>query len=666
MKMFLVALILYLFSGGGVVSMSVPHRRVATDLSSSADRERIKKIVSESHAVEKKFPDSAIRLVRGGLMLAKQLHYKFGEALMLSRFSQINLHYDNFDMALKYQQEAVVLFKQLSLSSYIAKGNADLGIVYGKMKQLNKGISCLNLALTFYKQSDDISDQFETIMAMGHIAAVNGAKNQALNYNIIAKALMRDQKKTDAYFKLISHTGTLYEKAGRYEEALKEYETGIEGSSRAKSDKWHAVLLRHAGSLWDKLGNTKKALAFHQSSISSAEKSAMPEEEVRSRITLAMSQKNEDIVQSIAHLKIAMDIAKSIGNRLLIAEILQSLSGLYRQQSNFQQALDLFEQHHKIIDSLEKANTGRKLALLQGSYEIADNQLHIEQLELSNRKRSDERDAGIFISVATLLILAVLLFYYLRMRKLNAELKSANTIKDKLFSIIGHDLKNPISGIAQLAAIMDEQELNSAEGKEMLSMLRKQTDVSLSILNELLDWGRTQINGVAAQDVIFAPRLYIDKTMQLILTQSTAKQLKFEVNVSEALQLKGDVNHFEFIIRNLLSNAVKFSFPGGTIEIYAIVRSDRSVVFAVRDYGKGISAEQQLQFTKTNLDVSFGTEGEKGTGIGLVLSKEFIKAAGGKIWIKSEVGKGATFLFYFGTSQSDQDDKQVPDLGFFK
>lgn len=140
----------------------------------------------------------------------------------------------------------------------------------------------------------------------------------------------------------------------------------------------------------------------------------------------------------------------------------------------------------------------------------------------------------------------------------------------------------------------------------------------------------------------------------MALQKHTAdKSIVITDNTRPDLMLYGDINHFEFIIRNLLSNAIKFSHPSGTIQITADIKpGSGQVIFSVRDHGKGISREQQKAFLKSNMDISFGTKGEKGTGIGLMLSKEFIKAGKGRIWVESEEGKGTAFYFTFSEADS--------------
>lgn len=255
--------------------------------------------------------------------------------------------------------------------------------------------------------------------------------------------------------------------------------------------------------------------------------------------------------------------------------------------------------------------------------------------------------------VATLLVIVFSLArYFYKTREMNKQLKLSNQIKDKLFCIIGHDLSNPIGGITKLLAIMEEDEnIGIDELRQMISVIRKQGDASLEILTSLLSWGETQLKGIHINPVNFLVRPLINKNLKALQKHIADKSLEILNHIPSDLMVFADADHFDFIIRNLASNAIKFSFPLGKIEITADFASiGGQVVFSVKDNGKGISTAQQEQFLSANMDVEFGTKGEKGTGIGLTICKEFIKAGGGKIWIKSEEGKGTGVSFTTPTS----------------
>lgn len=386
--------------------------------------------------------------------------------------------------------------------------------------------------------------------------------------------------------------------------------------------------LNHSGEAHRKNKNKERALYYHNQALQKARRYNLYEDQIRSLMGIAHVLKTDDADQSIIHLKNALQLADSIGHQQLSAEIYRSLSEIYRQQANYQQALQALEEHHRIADQLVQNDKNQKIALLQKTY---------------------QRNVIFLVAIAILVILLILFYDIRKTKKLNAKLHAANQIKDKLFAIIGHDLRNPIGSITDVLALMEHDELTADEQRHMISQMRKQGDVSLEILNSLLSWGQAQLNGIAVHPVVFHPHKIVTSNITALQGKADEKHLKILNQVPAAIQIKADQDHFDFVMRNLLSNAIKFSHDQGKITIAANTTTPNQIVFSVKDEGVGISPAQQQAFLAEQLDVSFGTKGEKGTGIGLMLSKEFQKANGGAIWLESSIGEGSTFYVSYPT-----------------
>lgn len=374
-------------------------------------------------------------------------------------------------------------------------------------------------------------------------------------------------------------------------------------------------------------GDRESALNYHKLVLKQSRSFGLPEHEAKALLGIGRLLKKEDTDKSLEYLRNALAIAEQLKNHELRADIYLATAGVYKQQRNYQEALTALEAHQKLLNTIFAKS--KQLAIA-----------HVQAEEKRRLEHSVILTVIIFVVVGA----GVAVFYFLKKNALNKKLEASNRIKDKLFSIIGHDLRNPIGGITQLLAIMDEEQLEPKEYHAMVSEMRKQGDVSLEILNALLNWGEAQLKGVHVKPSSFNAENIVSKNIAVLNSQASAKSILVTNQVAPNITVYGDVNHFDFVVRNLLSNAIKFSHPSGKIEIMAEVKAKNDlVVFSVRDHGKGISKAQQELFLKSNLDISFGTGGEKGTGIGLMLSKEFVKANQGKIWIESEEGKGTTF-----------------------
>ncbi len=234
------------------------------------------------------------------------------------------------------------------------------------------------------------------------------------------------------------------------------------------------------------------------------------------------------------------------------------------------------------------------------------------------------------------------------LQALNTELTASNEQKNKLFSIIGHDLRNPISGSLQLLdlTLTDFESSSADEVHSYLSMMKTELSNANVLLEDLLTWAKSQFNAVSFNPVEIEnlPGL-IDKCIQTISPMAAKKDIEILPCLKGDLVLHADTGMLETIIRNLLSNAVKFTNKGGLVTI-RVSKNDNGVVFSVKDDGVGIPQDKLGNlFNKNSNYTTYGTLGEKGTGLGLSLCYDFVIKHGGALWVESQQGIGTTFYF---------------------
>ncbi|MDX8341411.1 two-component regulator propeller domain-containing protein [Draconibacterium sp. IB214405] len=229
----------------------------------------------------------------------------------------------------------------------------------------------------------------------------------------------------------------------------------------------------------------------------------------------------------------------------------------------------------------------------------------------------------------------------------NEELNELNRTKDKFFSIIGHDLRNHFNIIIGFSEnlLSGFKSMDELKLQHHISNIHKSSVLADDLLGNLLTWARLQRNALVFRP---EPINIPEKTRELLYFHEEAalrKNILIEVFSKEAVEAKVDVNMFSTIMRNLLVNAIKFTNKDGEISVN-ILKENGWCIIKVKDNGIGIPKENlEKIFTLDNDVSSRGTDGEKGTGLGLVLCKEFVERHGGKISVESEVGKGSEFMF---------------------
>lgn len=235
-------------------------------------------------------------------------------------------------------------------------------------------------------------------------------------------------------------------------------------------------------------------------------------------------------------------------------------------------------------------------------------------------------------------------------------LEETNAAKDKLFSIISHDLKNPIAGLKEMISVLADnfESFSEEEKREILRELRLSSDNVLELLLGLLTWSRSQRNKIEYDP--YEQDLYqlVYQNIAIVSTNAKNKNLTIINSVPENTIAFFDANMINTVVRNLLTNAIKFTNPGGIIEIKAEQYQDdpNYILVSVADQGIGIPHDKLDKLFKIKHSFStVGTSGEKGTGLGLLIVWDFIEKNHGKIWVESKVGEGTTFYFTLPAKQ---------------
>ena len=227
------------------------------------------------------------------------------------------------------------------------------------------------------------------------------------------------------------------------------------------------------------------------------------------------------------------------------------------------------------------------------------------------------------------------------------EVKKLNEAKDKIFSVIAHDLQGPVGAIKFFVEFIlsNIHNYSTKELENYIEMLSKQSSSVYSILKNLLSWANSQ-----RKNIKFQPEnQYLIKAVvhNITLLQSSAekKGITIQNNISEDIKATFDLNLISTVIRNLIGNAIKYTTKNGIVSI-DVTESDQFYTVIVSDTGMGIDAERVSKiFDRSSYETTYGTDDEKGSGLGLKLCLEFVEIHKGKIWVESELGKGSKFHF---------------------
>ena len=253
----------------------------------------------------------------------------------------------------------------------------------------------------------------------------------------------------------------------------------------------------------------------------------------------------------------------------------------------------------------------------------------------------------IFLIIFLMMIISGVGYLLLLQEEKEMQVKKLLDDKDKFFSIIAHDLRGPFNGIIGLSELLleNDNQLKPKETNEFIQLIHQSSKNVYSLLENLLTWAQSQTGSLEFSPKKIEISPIINKTISLLDNIAKSKNIRIESKIKNEEYAFADKDMLETIFRNLISNAIKFTENNGEVQL-SITRENNQIVFSVQDNGIGIPPEKITNlFAINHRNTTSGTNDETGTGLGLMLCKDFVKKHGGKIWVESEIGKGSNFKF---------------------
>lgn len=279
----------------------------------------------------------------------------------------------------------------------------------------------------------------------------------------------------------------------------------------------------------------------------------------------------------------------------------------------------------------------------------------------------EDQYVDVFVTYVLVVILISYCIYYIRknneLQKSELEdkavnLKKSNQEKDKMFSIISHDLRSPLSSLQQYLEYLSIADLDIEEKKALESKLLKSTIQTQELLTNLLHWSKAKLDGIELKLVKINLFSSLQNTFEIFKTQCNQKNISFEIVVDDEIIVFADKDLLQLVIRNLLNNAVKFTPNGGFINLSAMIEEDFNCTIVVKDNGIGISENRKNDIFTLKAQSTSGTNHENGTGLGLLLCKEYIEIQKGKIWFESDES-GTVFYVSIPSEKANLESKNI-------
>ena len=617
------------------------------------------------YSKSRKYADDATRL-------SDKLNTSWSKGKLFFRLAFLASMEGDYTEALKYDLQGSKIYSDMKDSLGLSRTLNDVGTDYRDLGEYDEGYFYLTESYRIASKHRKIpahDDSLVMAIALHNIGTVFTELGQF----DIARDHLNASYKLFGKLKFSEGTPYAFDELGELYRRKKELDQSekylLDALKEARQQKIRVLIPRiqsHLAGLYLDKKNFSKALLYYDSVI-------VQQTNINNKFGLAECDLGKGMVMSRSGnfeeaLKLyfrSLSAAKELNARNLALLCYKELASLYEVKNDFRKSLDYLKQHDALRDNIFSEATMEKLFQNQVSFETENKDAEIaalsqaRQLQIFEIKRHELISNILVIIVALTIILlftvyrsstrrkrinGLLLEHQEEIKKRSAELEQLNQVKDKFFSIISHDLRSPMNALAGTLDLLEQKHISPAEFAEVSQSLRIQFNHTRSLINNLLDWTLLQMDKLSIQPEKVVLRLKVEESF-LALRNLYPKNISMENNVSERLIALADPNIINLVLRNLIFNAIKFTEIGGHIWVDATEQANEITV-SVSDNGIGIDTEvREMLFKKTSGYSTRGTANEKGTGLGLILCKEFVEKNGGTIWLVSQVGKGTTFYF---------------------
>ncbi len=553
--------------------------------------------------------------------LAQKLNYKRGTAGALGNIGWIYYRRGEFPLALEQATQSLAISESLKDYDELGRGLNNLASIYVEQKEYNKSLTTFKQALIWGKKT---KNEYTIGRSYNNIAYVFFLTNQLDSAKHYAEAGVIATQGYSAGFAWRT-LGDIYEKQNKIAAAEENYLKSIAVADSNKNYTLRVSTAHRLGKMYLNHGQSGKA----------------------ERVLKANEQ-----------------LCSEFHFRNELVNTYKLLAILYKGNSEFSKATTYYEKFISLNDSLYNETTAKQLAMQEDKYKSQLQQSKIDLLtkesELKDKEIKTQQLTSVVAVIVLMLFIALATLLYTSNQKIKAaneqlayknkeilehdeELSLLNATKDKLFSIISHDLRGPFNSLSGLLQMNEKGYINEQDFKKYIEELSKNTFRTKELLDNLLLWSTAQLKLDKARPVNFNLKSVVNEVSLLYESPASEKNININNQVVDHHAF-ADPNMIRVVLRNILSNAIKFSFNGGSITIGSIA-GDQALRCFVKDEGRGIPKIFLDKLISGEMMTTKGTANEAGTGLGIHLCIDFINKNGGRLWAESEGSEGTTFWF---------------------
>ena len=534
--------------------------------------------------------------------ISEKYGFKERMAFVYQSIGRINDSQKNYEESINYTQKSLRIFQELNNELGMSYCYLTLGEIYTKQANYQKGFDYYNQSLKLRQKINNKEGIASVYSMIGQNMILQKRYLEASNFLKKAKTIFTELENNRGLINVLNHLSDIAIIEKKWNDALFYANESIILSRKTNITEYIQKAYNNMSIAYAAKNDFGNAY-YSQKRLNALKDSLIDEEKTRKSQEVEAKYLNKEREREIALLTEQNKNQLNFIYLTVIIVLLLLIVGitLYfnirQKQKNNEKLLE------KQKEIQEKNQT---LALLN------------KEISLQNQEIKQQRD----------------------------EQSRINLFKDKLFSIISHDLRNPIASLKGALSLFKMDFLSSEERLELVDRLDRDLQSSSYLLDNLLNWAKTQMQGIKVNPQNIDLAQLIQENFALLRTQAERKHISLSTHHKSEVLVFADLEMTKTIIRNLLHNAIKYTNEGGEVSTNYFTNTDLDlVIIVIKDTGKGISIEEQKKLFSEEHFSTHGTANEKGSGLGLLLCKDFIERNGGTIWVESVENEGSTFSF---------------------
>ncbi len=621
------------------------------------DKDKISNLNFLSSLLSASKPLEAIEMAKKAIELAKVHHDTLREGKGYLQMAIAYMNISRYDTAKILVHQSIELCKKIDHKKLESSSLNTLGNIHLELSEKKEALSCYLNALQLAEQSGDTMNLPMRLVNIGKAHLPDKNYVQAKNYLKRAiKAAQKVNNKNAESFILLS-MGQLYYQMNQIDSAKIYYEKALAVEKNSIHSQNKREILSELAQIYERMGEYAWADTFLKECLMESQLAQDYKREISCFVKLStLKQTQKEWQSAIAYAELALQKSDSLHILEDINASYKVLSESYAGAKNFEKAY-YYQQRYKITnDSIFNTQKSAQIQEMQTKYEVQQKETEntlLREKDKDNDKRIKAQRGVIAGATIIIFLIGFLSISLLRSRRRektinqelqekNALLEDLNIIKDKLFSIIGHDLRSPINSLKSILGLLTDKTLSEEQVRMLFSKLIKEVGYTSNLLENLLQWAKSQLQGINVNSHTIDIQEITTTTVNLLQEIADTKNIRIVNEINTPVMATGDEEMIKTVIRNLLSNALKFTNPKGEIKINCKT-IDNQVEISITDNGIGIKADTLSKLFKGNLTTR-GTQNEKGTGLGLLMVKDFVEKNKGSIRVESEPGKGSCFV----------------------